>query len=99
MHHLISTRQLKKKRIDTKVSIVKLPKEEYAVAGREAKRRLENSLTKAQKAGKRAGDAERLRKIQRTTDRNIEIIRVMAERRSVVGAKGLAAEALPSTNS
>ena len=46
---------------------MKLPKEKSAVAAREAKRRLEKPLTKAQKA---AVDAERIRKIQRTADRN-----------------------------
>ena len=49
---------------------MKLPKEKYAVAAREAKRRLENPLTKAPKAEKVAVDAERLRKIQRTANRN-----------------------------
>ncbi len=46
-----------------------------------------------QKAAKVADDAERLRKIQRTADRNSERLRVMAERRSVAGAEGLAVEA------
>ena len=69
---------------------MKLPKEKYASAAREAKRRLENPLTKAQKAKKIVDDAERLRKIQRTADRNSERLQV---RRSVAGAEGLAAEA------
>ncbi len=47
---------------------MKLPKEKSAVAAREAKRRLENPLTKAPKYGKVAADAERLREIQRTVD-------------------------------
>ena len=72
---------------------MKLPKEKFAVAAREAKRRLEIPLTKAQIAEKAADDAERLRKIQRTTDRNSERLRVMAERRSAAGAEGLAANA------
>ncbi len=62
-------------------------------AARDAKRRLENPLTESQKAEKAAVDAERLRKIQRTTYRNSERLRAKAERRSVEGAKGLAAEA------
>ena len=70
-----------------------LPNEKSAVAAREAKHRLESPLTEAQKAGKAAVDAERLRKIQRTVDRNSERLRVMAERRSAAGAEGLAAEA------
>jgi hypothetical protein len=65
---------------------MKLPNEKYAVAAREAKRRLENPLREAQKAEKAAVEAERLRKIQRTADRNSERLRVMAERRSVTGA-------------
>ncbi len=60
---------------------MKLPKEKFAVAAREAKRRLENPLTKAQKAEKAAFDAERLRKIQRTANRNSERLRAMLERR------------------
>jgi hypothetical protein len=52
---------------------MKLPKEKSAASAREAKRRLENPLTKAQKAEKAADDAERLRKIQRT--KQIEIVR------------------------
>ena len=43
---------------------MKLPKEKSAAAARETKHRLENPLTQAQKA---SDDAERLRKIQRTT--------------------------------
>ena len=72
---------------------MKLSNEKSAAAAREAKRRLENPLTEAQKVEKAAVEAERLRKIQRTTDRNSERLRVMAERRSVAGAEGLAAEA------
>ena len=73
---------------------MKLQKEKSAAAANKAKRRLENPLTEAQKAEKAAAyEAERLRKIQRTADRNIERLRVMAERRSVAGAEGLAAEA------
>ena len=72
---------------------MKLPKEKSAVAARDAKRRLENPLTEAHKAEKAAVDAERLRKIQRTTDRNSERLRAKAERRSAIGAEGLAAEA------
>ena len=51
---------------------MKLPKEKFAAAARDAKRRLENPLTRAQKAEKAAVDVERLRKIQRTADRNSE---------------------------
>ncbi len=72
---------------------MKLPKEKCDVAAREAKRRLENPLTKAQKSEKALAKAERLRKIQRTTYRNSERLGVMAERRSVAGAEGLAAKA------
>ncbi len=73
---------------------MKLPKEKSAAAARHAKRRLENPLKEAQKAGKVAVEAERLRKIQRTVDRNSERLRAMAERRSAAGAdEGLAAEA------
>jgi hypothetical protein len=43
---------------------MKLPKDKSAVAACEAKRRLENPLTEAQKAEKVAVNAERLRKIQ-----------------------------------
>ena len=64
-----------------------------AAASREAKRRLENPLTEGQKVEKAAVEADRLRKIRRTADRNIERLRAMAERRSVAGAEGLAAEA------
>jgi alkanesulfonate monooxygenase SsuD/methylene tetrahydromethanopterin reductase-like flavin-dependent oxidoreductase (luciferase family) len=71
-----------------------LPKEKSAAAIREAKRRLENPLTEAQKAEKAADDVERLRKIHRTADRNSKRLRVMVERRSVAGAnKELAAKA------
>ena len=72
---------------------MKSPKEKSAVAAREAKRWLENPLTKAQKAEKVAANAERLRKIQRAGDRNSERLRFMAGRRSVTGVEGLAAEA------
>ena len=72
---------------------MKLPNEKSAAAARHAKRRLENPLTEAQKAEKAEVDAERLRKIQRKADRNSERLRVMAERRSVAGAEGLADEA------
>ena len=57
---------------------MKLPKEKSPVAAREAKRRLENPLTKPKKPEKVADDAERLRKIQRTVDRNRDITRVIA---------------------
>jgi hypothetical protein len=50
-------------------------------------------LTEAQKSEKAAVEAERLRKIQRTADRNSERLRVVAERRSIAGADGLAADA------
>jgi len=59
---------------------MKLPKEKSAVAARHAKRRLESPLTKAQKAEKVAAEVERLRKIQRTADKNSERLRAMAER-------------------
>ena len=61
---------------------MKLPKEKSTVAAREAKRRLENPLTEAQKVEKATVEVERLRKIQRTADRNSERLRAMAERRS-----------------
>jgi len=67
---------------------MKIPKEKSATAAREAKRRLENPLIEAHKAEKVAADAERLRKIQRTADRNSERLRV---RRSAAGTEGLAA--------
>jgi hypothetical protein len=72
---------------------MKLPKEKSAAAALHAKRRLENTLTKAQKAEKAAVEAERLRKIQRTADRNSERLRAKAERRSVARVEGLATEA------
>jgi len=72
---------------------MKLPKEKSAVVAREAKRRLENPLKEEQKAEKVAAEAERLRKIQRTGDRDSERLRGMAERRSDAGTKGLAVEA------
>ena len=59
---------------------MKLPNEKTAAAARDAKRRLENPLTEAQKAEKSAVNAERLLKIQRTLDINSERLRVMAER-------------------
>ena len=43
---------------------MKLPNAKSTAAARDAKRRLENSLTEAQKAEKVAVEAERLRKIQ-----------------------------------
>ncbi len=51
---------------------MKLPNEKYVAAAREAKRRLENPLTEAQKAEKSTVEAERLRKIHRAADRNSE---------------------------
>ena len=72
---------------------MKLPTEKFAATAREAKRRLENPLTEAQKAEKSAVEAERLRKIQRTADRISERLRAMVERRSVAGVEGLAAKA------
>ena len=72
---------------------MKLPNEKSAAAAREAKRRLENPLTEAQKAEKVAVEAERLRKIKRTADKNSERLRAKAERRSAAGVEGLAAEA------
>ncbi len=42
---------------------MKVPKEKTAAAARDAKRRLENPLTEAQKAEKAAAESERLRKI------------------------------------
>jgi hypothetical protein len=72
---------------------MKLPKERSAATARDAKRRLENPLTEAQKDEKAEVDAERLRKIQRTADKNSERLRAMAERRSAPGAEGLAAKA------
>ena len=42
---------------------MKLPKEKSAAAAREAKRRLENPVTEAQKVEKATAEAERLRKI------------------------------------
>ena len=75
------------------MNILKLPKQKSSVVVGKAKRRLENPVTEAQKAENAAVDAERLRKIQRITDKNSERLRVMAERRSAVGAEGLAANA------
>ncbi len=72
---------------------MKLPKEKSAAAARHAKRRLENPLTKAQKAENAAVEAERLRKIQQSVDGNSERLRAKTERRSAAGAEGLAAEA------
>ena len=72
---------------------MKLPKEKSATAAREAKRRLENPLTEAQKVDEKvATEAERLRKIQRAAFRNSERLRAKAERRSAAGAEGLAAK-------
>ena len=69
---------------------MKLPKDESAVAARDAKRLLENPLTKAQKADEKvAAEAERLRKIRRTADRNSERFRAKAERQNVARAAGL----------
>ncbi len=72
---------------------MKLPKEKSAAAARDAKRRLENPSTEAQKAEKAAVEAERLCKIQRTAYLNSERLRAKVERRNATGAKGLAAEA------
>ncbi len=58
---------------------MKLLKEKSNAAAREAKRRLENPLTEAQKVEKAAVNAERLRKIQGTADRNSGRLRAMAE--------------------
>jgi hypothetical protein len=55
-------------------------------------------LTEAQKVEKATVEAERLRKIQRTADRNSERLRGIAERRSVAGAEGLAAKASRKSN-
>ena len=60
---------------------MKVSKEKTAVAARKAKRRLENPLTKAQKAGKVVAEAERQQKIQRTADEKRERAIVEAERR------------------
>ncbi len=49
------------------------------VAARKAKRRLENPLTKAQKAKKVVAEAERQRKIQRTADEKCERLRAKAK--------------------
>ncbi len=74
---------------------MKLRKGKYAAVAKKAKRRLENPLTKAQKAEKAAVDeVERQRKIQRTADRNSERARAEAERRSDAGVEGLAAEVI-----
>ena len=78
---------------------MKLPKEKSTVAARDAKRRLENPLTEAQKVEKASTGAERLRKIQWTADRNSERLRAMAEIRSVAKAEGLAVEASRKINS
>ncbi len=72
---------------------MKLPKEKSAAAARHAIRRLENPLTEAQKAEKAEVEADQIRKIQRTADRNSERLRAMTERRSAAGAEGLATEA------
>jgi hypothetical protein len=72
---------------------MRLQKEKSAATASHAKRQLENPLTEAQKEEKAAVEAERLRKIQRTADRNSERLRAMTERRSAAGAEGLAAEA------
>ncbi len=72
---------------------MKLQKQKSAVVVDNAKRRLENPLTEAQKVEKAAVEAERRRKIQRSADRNSERARDEAERRSVAGAEWLAAEA------
>ena len=50
-------------------------------------------LTEAQKAEKAACEAERVRKIQRTANRNSERARVEVDRRRVAGTEGLVAEA------
>ncbi len=72
---------------------MKLPNEKTAVAARDAKRRLENPLTEEQKVEKATIEAERLRKIQRTADRNSERLTAKAERRSTAGTERLAADA------
>jgi hypothetical protein len=72
---------------------MKLPKDKFVAAARDAKRRLENPVTKAQKAEKATVEAERLRKIQRTADRNSERLRAKVERRSAAEVEGLADKA------
>ena len=72
---------------------MKLPKEKSAATACEEIRRLENPLKEAQKFEKAAAEAHRLRKIQRTTDRNSERLRAMAERRSAAGFQEFVAEA------
>ena len=72
---------------------MKLQKEKFAAAAREAKRWLENPVIEAPKAEKAAAEAEQLSKIQRTADGYSERARAKAERRSAAGVEGLAAEA------
>jgi len=72
---------------------MKASKEKIAAAARDAKRRLENSLTEAPKGEKVATEAERQQKIQRTAVEKCQRPRVMAERRCDAGVEGLAAEA------
>ena len=72
---------------------MKLPNEKTAVAAREAKCRLENLVTEAQKPQKAAVEAARKCKVQRTAYRNSERLRAMAARRSAAGVEGLATEA------
>ena len=59
---------------------MKLPKQKSAVVVDKAKRRLQIPLTEAKKTEKATVEAERLRKIRRTADRNSERLRAMAER-------------------
>ena len=60
---------------------MKLPGQKIAAVVDKVKRRLENPLTQAQKANEKATvETERLRKIQRTADRN-------SKRRAIYGGE------------
>jgi len=72
---------------------MKALKEKTADAARHAKRRLENPLTEAQKAGNVVAEAERQRTIRWPADEKCERLRAKAERRSITGVEELVAEA------
>ena len=63
---------------------MKATKEKTAVAAREAKRRLENPVTDAQKSEKFVVEVERQQKIQRTAIKKFVKTRVEAKRRSAI---------------
>jgi hypothetical protein len=89
---LIERRDLKSLLSASEV-FMKAQKEKAAAAARDAKRRLDNPLTEAEKAKKSAAEVEWQRLIQRTADEKSERAKVEKKRRSAARVGGLEAEA------